>query len=593
MSRRASIGLTVALGIGLVVLLVGVTGAWAEPAGRLRAPLAQPAVVSDTVSYQGRLVDNDGNPVDGTAVMTFSLYAAQSGGAYLWRDSFPVTVDEGLFNIHLDVDPDLFDGQALWLGVHVEGDAGEMTPRQPLLPAPYAFSLRPGATISGSLAGGTSSALGVVNSDASTSGGYAIRAINRSESTGRPAIYGENQGTSAGVYGRADGWHGVVGWNVSGQWAGVFGHNQGTGSGVYGENTSGAGAGVRGDSTDGFGVAGYSENDVAVYGEATHSTSGYFTSTHGVGVHAETPSGNAALLGESAGGPGVVGTSEAGPGGTFASESDHALETYSPSLIQGPNPMQIALLRWYPAIQTSIDFNVGFGPAGIAFDGANIWVTNYGDDTVSVLRANNGAHIMTPTVGARPAGIAFDGANMWVTNFGDDTVSVLRASDGAHVMILNAGDGPDEIAFDGANMWVTNYWDGTVSVLRARDGFHVMTPTVGTQPYGISFDGANMWVTNFGDGTVSVLRASDGAHVMTPTVGTEPYGIAFDGANMWVANYGDDTVSVLRANNGAHIMTPTVGACPAGIAFDGANMWVTNLADDTVSVLRASDGAHA
>ncbi|MGD2178352.1 MAG: hypothetical protein PVG71_11075, partial [Anaerolineae bacterium] len=441
MNTRTSIALAVACAVGLLVLVLGATGAWAGPAdGSSRAPLAPAVLVSDTISYQGRLLDADGDRVDGTPVMTFSLYAEPSGGTSLWSDTFPVSVDEGLFNAHLDVDPALFDGQALWLGVQVEGDAEEMTPRQTLLPAPYAFSLRPGATISGSVAGDTNGVLQVVNTNDSS--GYAIRAVNHSENIWRPAIYGENQGASAGVYGRGDGWHGVVGWNVSGQWAGVFGHNQGTGSGVYGENTSGAGTGVRGESTDGFGVAGFSENDVAIYGEAVRATSAYFTSTHGVGLHANTPSGNAGVLGQSAGGAGVMGTSETGPGGVFASGDGHALETYNPSLIQGPNPKQIALLRWYPAIQTSIDFTVGISPTAIAFDGANMWVTNCGDDTVSVLQASDGTHIVTPTVGACPGGIAFDGANMWVTNYGDDTVSVLRARDGALVMILSTGNGP-------------------------------------------------------------------------------------------------------------------------------------------------------
>ena len=44
-----------------------------------------------------------------------------------------------LFNAGLEIPPSLFNGQALWLGVHVEGDTQEMTPRQQLLPAPYAL----------------------------------------------------------------------------------------------------------------------------------------------------------------------------------------------------------------------------------------------------------------------------------------------------------------------------------------------------------------------------------------------------------------------------------------------------------------------
>ena len=52
---------------------------------------------------------------------------------------------------------------------------------------------------------------------------------------------------------------------------------------------------------------------------------------------------------------------------------------------------------------------------GVAFDGANIWVTNYGSGNVTRLRASNGAVLGTFTVGTNPYGVAFDGANIWVT----------------------------------------------------------------------------------------------------------------------------------------------------------------------------------
>ena len=258
-----------------------------------------------------------------------------------------------------------------------------------------------------------------------------------------------------------------------------------------------------------------------------------------------------------------------------------------------PTTQQIALLKWYTAITgTGSTFSVGAGPFAIAFDGANIWVPNQNANTVSVLRASDGTHVMTSTVGSGPWGIAFDGANMWVTNDISRTVSVLRASDGYHVMTPTVGAQPYSLAFDGANMWITNFGSNTVSVLRASDGFHVMTPTVGLEPVGIAFDGMNMWVANYGSNTVSVLRASDGYHVMTPTVGLWPTAIAFDGMNMWVANSNGNNVSVLSASDFTHVMTPTVGQYPDGLAFDGANMWVANAFSNNVSVLRASDFTH-
>jgi DNA-binding beta-propeller fold protein YncE len=65
----------------------------------------------------------------------------------------------------------------------------------------------------------------------------------------------------------------------------------------------------------------------------------------------------------------------------------------------------------------------------VAFDGANIWVTNYAlgsGNTVTKLRASDGTVLGTFTVGpvnSAPRGVAFDGANIWVTNVGTNTVS--------------------------------------------------------------------------------------------------------------------------------------------------------------------------
>ena len=48
------------------------------------------------------------------------------------------------------------------------------------------------------------------------------------------------------------------------------------------------------------------------------------------------------------------------------------------------NPLQIAILHWYNANQTT-QFPVGGFPYGVAFDGANIWVANQTDGTLSKL----------------------------------------------------------------------------------------------------------------------------------------------------------------------------------------------------------------
>jgi len=49
----------------------------------------------------------------------------------------------------------------------------------------------------------------------------------------------------------------------------------------------------------------------------------------------------------------------------------------------------------------------------------------HGSSNVTKLRASDGANLGTYAVGIQPQGIAFDGANIWVTNNGSNTVTKL------------------------------------------------------------------------------------------------------------------------------------------------------------------------
>jgi hypothetical protein len=128
------------------------------------------------------------------------------------------------------------------------------------------------------------------------------------------------------------------------------------------------------------------------------------------------------------------------------------------------NPLQVAILRWYPANLTT-SFGAGSNPSGVAFDGANIWVANTGSNTVTKLRASDGSTLGTFTVESNPVSVVFDGANIWVTNYSSNTVTKLRASDGTMLGTFSTGTIPYGVAFDGANIWVANYGSKTVSKL--------------------------------------------------------------------------------------------------------------------------------
>ncbi|HXI72986.1 MAG TPA: hypothetical protein VNN22_21815 [Verrucomicrobiae bacterium] len=107
--------------------------------------------------YQGRLNDS-GSPATGTYDFTFSLYPTNQTGALA---AVPVTnlavaVSSGLFTATLDFGPGIFRGPNYWMQIAVRTNGAvtftNLTPRQPLLPVPYAIFANSASNLLGTLA---------------------------------------------------------------------------------------------------------------------------------------------------------------------------------------------------------------------------------------------------------------------------------------------------------------------------------------------------------------------------------------------------------------------------------------------------------
>jgi hypothetical protein len=99
------------------------------------------------------LTDASGNPLNDNYTVTFRLYAALEGGTALCENTQGVNVENGLFSTYMYMaNCDAIDGRQLFLSMQVEDDE-EMAPRQPIDNVPYAWSLRPGADIIGTVDG--------------------------------------------------------------------------------------------------------------------------------------------------------------------------------------------------------------------------------------------------------------------------------------------------------------------------------------------------------------------------------------------------------------------------------------------------------
>jgi hypothetical protein len=96
-------------------------------------------------TYQGQL-SSGGNPANGSYDLTFSLYNSTSLASPIIAGpvtNSAVAVTNGLFTVQLNFGPGIFSGTNYWLqiAVRTNGTAGftTLSPRQPLLPEPYAI----------------------------------------------------------------------------------------------------------------------------------------------------------------------------------------------------------------------------------------------------------------------------------------------------------------------------------------------------------------------------------------------------------------------------------------------------------------------
>ena len=165
--RRLARWLLPSPGNVLFTLLVVGGLLWATSAGAL--PFRAPALAGDsttTISYQGRLAYDNGDPVNSAGIgMQFCLYDTDVGGSPVddWCEThLAVPVEDGLFHVRLgSVLPipvsTLASHSNLWLGITVGSDDSEMEPREQIASVPYAMiasTMPDGSVTAGKIADG-------------------------------------------------------------------------------------------------------------------------------------------------------------------------------------------------------------------------------------------------------------------------------------------------------------------------------------------------------------------------------------------------------------------------------------------------------
>lgn len=203
-------------------------------------------------------------------------------------------------------------------------------------------------------------------------------------------------------------------------------------------------------------------------------------------------------------------------------------------------------------------------------------------------------------VGRHPAHVVLapDGRRAYVTNGGDNTLSVVDVQAGNTVRTIPVGEFPHglRISPDGREAYVANLKGGSVSVLDTVTMTEVARLSVGRAPAQTGFapDGRTAFVSLSGEDRVALIDRVSRKVVSKVAVGSGPIQVhaSLDGRWLLVANQGTrqrpgTTVSVIDLGSGQVVRTLTTGRGAHGVAVgaDGSRAFVTNIYQNTVSVI--------
>ena len=210
---------------------------------------------------------------------------------------------------------------------------------------------------------------------------------------------------------------------------------------------------------------------------------------------------------------------------------------------------------------------------GIAYDSGKgeVFVANYGLDSVLVISDSNNSVVATVPVGSYPFGLAYDPAKgeVFVANSNSNFTTVISDATNKAIVNVTVGEDPGDVAYDPSS--------GQVYVTNAEGTSYVEGTYSGTS-----------------DGTVSIISDATDKVVGNVTVGIQPAGIAYDsGKNeVIVLNVGSDTLSVISEGSAAASTTTTsktsnsLAILPSYLAIVALNIVIVGIVASLVSTRR-------
>lgn len=204
-------------------------------------------------------------------------------------------------------------------------------------------------------------------------------------------------------------------------------------------------------------------------------------------------------------------------------------------------------------IITSFDCPYHF-PAGLTFDGANLWLADHKADRLTCLDPQTGTIIRElPSPGFWPAGLAWDGAALWNIDARQNKIFRINPQNGTVINTLDApAEGCEGLAWDGKTLWVSCVREKKLFKLDLSDGTAIAAfAAPASAPQGLVFDGAWLWCSDRLTDEIYMLNpANCDVMMILKSPGPYPRGLAWNGKYLYNVDYQTDKIYRLVYDDG-------------------------------------------
>ena len=141
--------------------------------------------------------------------------------------------------------------------------------------------------------------------------------------------------------------------------------------------------------------------------------------------------------------------------------------------------------------------------SGVAFGGANIWLSDQNGNTIYELDNTGGIVSSFAGPGTDPAGLTFDGTNLWLVDRATDMIYELDTAGNVQSSFATPGNDPRGLTWDGTNLWLVEGQNTEIYELTTAGAVVSNFNWPSGQLRDITWDGTSLWVVDR-DGTLDV-----------------------------------------------------------------------------------------